>query len=472
MLAKFSTLVLFMKAGMFLSSPLKPYSASPSRVVLLRLPRPFQTTTPGDTEACDTLLDDRCIAHATRAATERLVISVGELNTRGTSLKMDASAYVGDTCVGDSCSVADDVAAADMRLRCRTVSRLYSTAWDCACKEGKRESLDVLVVLPELRAGAPPCPSMLPLPRAHLVMADHQHHPPSPSPSSAFESLSPIVEQHLADMNPYENGSRVVLLDDTLPAAAAATAPQSPTRIPRKSCRGSVGCLSFCRVAVGGTFDHLHAGHRKLLTAAALLTTDSILVGIVAGESGGEDEGNREHSNGGDDDRGITTRTSVGRGEEMVEGAGGGSEVASVSAPVLLQGHCRAKDGAERIEPFAARAAAVVGFLRLVAPRLNVQVVSLINSVGPAATDPHLGALLVSSETMGAARAIHEARKRARDRLLQEEQKELHSKADDSAFVPPLVPLTTLVLRRTQHAALSSTQLRQQQNQQENACNI
>ena len=73
---------------------------------------------------------------------------------------------------------------------------------------------------------------------------------------------------------------------------------------------------------------------------------------------------------------------------------------------------------------------------------------------------------------MGAARAIHEARKRARDRLLQEEQKELHSKADDSAFVPPLVPLTTLVLRRTQHAALSSTQLRQQQNQQENACNI
>ena len=43
--------------------------------------------------------------------------------------------------------------------------------------------------------------------------------------------------------------------------------------------------LAFSRVAVGGTFDRLHAGHRMLLAATALVSTHSIYIGIT-GKSG------------------------------------------------------------------------------------------------------------------------------------------------------------------------------------------
>lgn len=43
------------------------------------------------------------------------------------------------------------------------------------------------------------------------------------------------------------------------------------------------GPLVFKRVAVGGTFDRLHAGHRLLLASTALVTKDDIFVGITGG---------------------------------------------------------------------------------------------------------------------------------------------------------------------------------------------
>ena len=41
---------------------------------------------------------------------------------------------------------------------------------------------------------------------------------------------------------------------------------------------------SFDSVALGGTFDHLHSGHKLMLSLAALLTRDRILCGITASE--------------------------------------------------------------------------------------------------------------------------------------------------------------------------------------------
>lgn len=47
------------------------------------------------------------------------------------------------------------------------------------------------------------------------------------------------------------------------------------------------GPLVFRRVAVGGTFDRLHAGHRLLLASTALVTRGDIFVGITGGWVGG-----------------------------------------------------------------------------------------------------------------------------------------------------------------------------------------
>ena len=39
--------------------------------------------------------------------------------------------------------------------------------------------------------------------------------------------------------------------------------------------------LSFESVAVGGTFDRLHVGHRLLLAATALVSTKNVYVGVT-----------------------------------------------------------------------------------------------------------------------------------------------------------------------------------------------
>jgi pantetheine-phosphate adenylyltransferase len=44
---------------------------------------------------------------------------------------------------------------------------------------------------------------------------------------------------------------------------------------------GPIEPLVFQRVAVGGTFDHLHAGHKILLTMTALLAKQSMVVGVT-----------------------------------------------------------------------------------------------------------------------------------------------------------------------------------------------
>ena len=44
----------------------------------------------------------------------------------------------------------------------------------------------------------------------------------------------------------------------------------------------SDGPLQFADVAVGGTFDRLHAGHRLLLAVAALVSTRMVYIGVTS----------------------------------------------------------------------------------------------------------------------------------------------------------------------------------------------
>lgn len=110
---------------------------------------------------------------------------------------------------------------------------------------------------------------------------------------------------------------------------------------------------------MGGTFDHLHAGHRELLTLAALVTTKRLLIGVTA--------------------------------DEML---------ATKSDRSLMQ-------------PLDDRVRAVREFLAEVAPALDVQLVPITDPFGPSITDPDLQAIVVSTETIKGAQAVNAKREGA-----------------------------------------------------------
>lgn len=113
-------------------------------------------------------------------------------------------------------------------------------------------------------------------------------------------------------------------------------------------------------VAVGGTFDRLHAGHRLLLTAASWLCGNHLRVGITSDTVLKE----KKHSN------------LIASAEE--------------------------------------RALNAVDFAKSVNPSLSMVTTSLLtDSAGPAAIDPTINALVVSAETAPGAGAINDARLRA-----------------------------------------------------------
>jgi hypothetical protein len=92
-------------------------------------------------------------------------------------------------------------------------------------------------------------------------------------------------------VNAINNGRRA---RNGLPAVRLLMAPPSSNHdpfvaaLPEPHSRvvgGWSGPLQFATVAVGGTFDRLHAGHRLLLAATALVATKTVFSGVTGGHS-------------------------------------------------------------------------------------------------------------------------------------------------------------------------------------------
>ncbi|GAA5940747.1 putative pantetheine-phosphate adenylyltransferase [Sporobolomyces koalae] len=147
-------------------------------------------------------------------------------------------------------------------------------------------------------------------------------------------------------------GARVVkweYSDPSTPASAPAadTKLESAERIPEGS---------YPVVALGGTFDHLHAGHKILLSMACSIATRKVIVGV--------------------------------------------------SDDALLG----KKQHRAHLESIQQRIRNVEAFIELVRPTITHQVVPLQDVYGPTATDPDIQALVVSEETRAGGDAINKLR--------------------------------------------------------------
>ncbi|KIY43437.1 Nucleotidylyl transferase [Fistulina hepatica ATCC 64428] len=108
----------------------------------------------------------------------------------------------------------------------------------------------------------------------------------------------------------------------------------------------------FPVVALGGTFDHLHAGHRILLSMAAWITSEKLIIGVT--------------------DDALLVRKSF----------------------------------ANVLESLSTRMEHVRDFLCLFRPGISLDIVPISDVYGPTGWDPNIQALVVSKETLSGADAI------------------------------------------------------------------
>ena len=114
----------------------------------------------------------------------------------------------------------------------------------------------------------------------------------------------------------------------------------------------------YANSILGGTFDHLHVGHKLMLTESAMLTRDSLLIGVSDG--------------------------------------------------LMLA----RKTLAELIEPIEVRCTAVERFVHAIAPELSVRTVPIYDMYGPTRTERDYECLIVSEETVKGGRMVNEERAR------------------------------------------------------------
>ncbi|KAJ6502408.1 hypothetical protein C8R45DRAFT_895810 [Mycena sanguinolenta] len=141
--------------------------------------------------------------------------------------------------------------------------------------------------------------------------------------------------------------SLLALPIETVPRAPT---PALPMNAPAPAASDSPSL--FPVVALGGTFDHLHAGHKILLSMAAFIASTKLIVGVTSDA--------------------LLTR----------------------------------KAHAAVLEPLPVRTAAVRAFLAQFKPGLEVDAVPISDVYGPTGWDANIQALVVSKETVDGGKAI------------------------------------------------------------------
>ena len=116
-------------------------------------------------------------------------------------------------------------------------------------------------------------------------------------------------------------------------------------------------CPGYPTVALGGTFDHLHAAHKLLLQLALLLTTRRLIVGVMSD-----------------------------------------SLLAS-------------KSNAHLVEPLATRIASVRAFLTRCGGKAVMDVVEIHDALGPTGYEQDIQTLVVSRESEGGGLMVNRTRK-------------------------------------------------------------
>ncbi|KAJ1924393.1 hypothetical protein IWQ60_005235 [Tieghemiomyces parasiticus] len=109
---------------------------------------------------------------------------------------------------------------------------------------------------------------------------------------------------------------------------------------------------------IGGTFDHLHSGHKLLLTMTVWATRSVLHCGL-------SDE------------------------------------------PLLKNKKFR-----DQLEPYQRRCKRVDGFLRKINPRLDYRIVPLLDPFGPSVQEPDMQAIVCSGETLAGAEAVNQERRK------------------------------------------------------------
>lgn len=96
---------------------------------------------------------------------------------------------------------------------------------------------------------------------------------------AALQGVAEGLRQKLADSRSGQAAAAVQV--HTLPSQQPAQQPSQQQQEEGQGADRQQQQLLHSNVAVGGTFDRLHAGHRLLLAATALVATHNVYVGIT-----------------------------------------------------------------------------------------------------------------------------------------------------------------------------------------------